>query len=103
MTTEWRDLPTMADVAEAKKNEWEIEHSYNGIKWFSWQGCYWDADWKFRSRPRKQTKTIVLRRALMRSPPNDTYYATEPTNYDHSLNIRFVMWLPGEEIVEVPL
>jgi hypothetical protein len=104
MTTEWRDLPTMADVAAAQAagEEIEVGHKFDDlIYWRSWGGLEWTKCWKYHSRPRKQTKTIVLRRALITQDGHYTVAAA--SDLDYSAFANFVMWLPGEEIVEVPV
>lgn len=100
MTTEWRDLPTMQDVAAAQAAGEEIQVKTGSQGWGDWNGLFWQDCYNFRSRPRKQTKTIVLRRALI---TQDGYYTeVAASDLDYSASAKFVMWLPGEEIVEVP-
>lgn len=48
---EWRDLPTMADVAAAKAAGDEIQVHHIGSVWNSWKGVSWANDWIFRARP----------------------------------------------------
>ncbi len=100
--TEWRDLPTLPDVAAAQAAGDEIERrSKISGRWETWDGNAWDASAMYRARPRKPaTKTIVLRRALLKE--NGNYWTPSPSTEDYSQNIYFVMWLPGEEVVEVP-
>ena len=50
MSNEWRDLPTMADVAAAQTAGDEIEIGY-GDKWATWDGKTWAESWFFRARP----------------------------------------------------
>ncbi len=98
---EWRDLPTIQEVAAAQAAGDEI-HRDAGTGFMGWDGTYWASNWKFRSRPRKPaTKTIVLRRALLNG--NGEYTATAFSDFDWSENEYFVMWLPGEESYEVPV
>lgn len=98
---EWKDLPTMQDVAAAQAAGEEIEAYLLGQDgWKSWKANAWDASAAYRSRPRKQTKTVVLRRALLQT--GNSYYSTIPSSIDYSTGNTFVMWLSGEEIVEVP-
>ncbi len=98
--SEWRDLPTMQDVAAALAAGDEIIYSTKQGEWGPWEGRYWHANNKFRARPRKPaTKEIVLRRALLSS--GEDFYPIEGTA-DFSTYKNFVMWLPGEETVEVP-
>ena len=52
MTTEWRDLPTMADVAAAQTAGDEIHFLGVGCtEWVAWDGAVWRDDWLFRARP----------------------------------------------------
>ncbi len=98
MTTEWRDLPTMADVAAAQAAGEEIEYSFSMAVWDKWNGEAWDAKAHFRSRPRKQTKTIVLREALYFNE-DDGYWVIWTDSVD-SENSAFLKWLdtPAREI-----
>ncbi len=100
MTNEWRDLPTLPDVAAALTAGDEIQLRFNGA-WVEWLGTSWRKDSLYRARPRKPaTKTIVLRRALVR---NDAYDSESvlTTPDDISTDKRFICWLPGEETYEV--
>lgn len=66
MTTEWNNCPTIEDVVEAKKRGDDIE-VYGMSRWASWTGGSWSEAWKFRCRPAQpQTKTITLRKAMLR-------------------------------------
>jgi len=66
MTTEtdWKDLPTIQDVAKAQADGWEIE---NGIAngWSKWREEGWSNSWSFRGRPRqpkmKEVKMLCWR------------------------------------------
>ncbi len=103
MTNEWRDLPTMQDVAAALAAGEEIQDDMTGT-WTGWIPTDgWGPEFNFRARPHKPaTKTIVLRRALMHDIANASgYYETKGT-FDFSTSAAFCMWLPGEEVVEVP-
>ncbi len=102
-TYEWRDLPTMQDVAAAQAAGDEIHVKVDGPKgaWFLWDGSCWLGDQKYRARPHKPaTKTVTLRRALL--VKSDGTYGTLEGDEDFSKANNFVMWLPGEETVEVP-
>ncbi len=103
--TEWCDLPTMQDVAAAQAAGDEITVRIDERSaWLSWVGNCWREDLNYRARPRKPvTRVVVLRRALMRELLSDNYYGTNPTSIDYSSREGFVMWLPGEETVEVPV
>ena len=57
--SEWRELPTMADVAAAQAAGDEIEYLYCG-RWVAWYGTTWDLYRDFRARPR-QPKTKKLK------------------------------------------
>ncbi len=100
--TEWRDLPTIQDVAAALTAGDEIQDDMLGC-WSNWMiGDGWSLEHKFRARPRKPAaKTVVLRRALL--VKSDGKYGTLEGDEDFSKANNFIMWLPGEEIVEVPV
>ena len=54
MTTEWKDLPTLQDVAEAQAQGWKIEFANSSSQIFAtWSGLAWHADRQFRGRPRQ--------------------------------------------------
>lgn len=65
--TEWKDLPTMQDVARAQADGWEIEVSNGTSSWHAWKGISWHSDLKFRARPRqpkmKKVKSLCWRHA----------------------------------------
>ncbi len=102
MTNEWRDLPTMQDVAAAQAAGDEITvRSDERSTWLPWVGNCWREDLNYRARPRKPaTKTVVLRRALI--VDGDGKHCPTCGEYDFSKWPNFIMWLPGEETVEVP-
>ena len=61
MSNEWRDLPTVADVAAAQAAGDEIEFRSDVVGagvWYEWNGLYWDKDTKYRARPRPKTKKV---------------------------------------------
>lgn len=94
---EWRELKTLQEVAEAQKNGEEIEIK-GAFGWFEWSGSCWSDECAYRSRPRKKTKTIVLREALILGPFGH-YFIRWCSDCDDGL----VRWLdtPPREI-EVP-
>ena len=52
MSNEWRDLPTMADVAAAMDVGDEIQvDGYSG--WEEWYGTMWALNMQYRARPRQ--------------------------------------------------
>ena len=51
--TEWKDLPTMPDVAGAQLAGWEIQHSDNKQYWAPWVGEVWSTHKIYRARPRQ--------------------------------------------------
>ncbi len=97
---EWRELKTLQEVAEAQKNGEEIERNYGG-GWKPWAGKAWDSGSCYHSRPRKKTKTIVLREALMRNSIGGYWIDLRTT--DAEAGTFFIRWLdtPPREI-EVP-
>ena len=48
--TEWKDLPTFQDVAEAQAQKWDIKrlNSAKADVWSDWDGCSWTATWSPR-------------------------------------------------------
>jgi hypothetical protein len=64
-TEDWVPLLTLQDVAaaQARGDEIEVEHPREPLT--IWVGKSWSANASYRSRPRKKTKTIVLREALI--------------------------------------
>lgn len=67
MTTEWRDLPTMADVAAAQAagDEIQANHTDRDTYWIEWVGVRWFAETRYRARPRqpkmKKVKSLCWR------------------------------------------
>ncbi len=59
MSSEWRDLPTMQDVARAQIEKWEIEEFYMG-DWILWMQRGWTFGTRYRGRPAQPKKTIVI-------------------------------------------
>jgi hypothetical protein len=51
MTTEWKDLVTLREVAEAQHNGWEFESSHDGAYWSKWEGITWTKRNFYRGRP----------------------------------------------------
>jgi len=56
--TEWTELKTLQEVAEAQSRGDEIEVSCIGSKWEPWTSLHWHAIYLYRSRPRKKTKLM---------------------------------------------
>ena len=103
MTTEWKDLPTMKDVANVPEG-WEIQFAdrINEI-WRTWDGKTWSNVWRFRARPRQpKTKTITLRKALMFIEGNGHYASDVEVNDAIQARNYFVCWLGEPYTVEVP-
>ena len=103
MTTEqeWHDMPTLQDVAGAQAGKWEIEIAAVQGGWEPWCGDAWTEAWNFRARPRQpKTKTITLRKALMRAF-DDVYVSEGSSNFDKASG--FVCWLGEPYTVEVPV
>lgn len=96
---DWAELKTLQDVAAAQARGDEIEISLHGNQWQLWGGWYWGNDRFFRSRPKKKTKTIVLREALFNIGAG--VYKTEwTTDEREQRSVHFVRWLdtPAREI-----
>ena len=51
MTTEWKDLPTFQDVAEAQAQGWEVQTDAGTTTFAEWLGETWYTRWKYRARP----------------------------------------------------
>ena len=64
MTTEWKDLPTLQDVACAQADGWEIEVQVDAgndkyCPWKPWKQETWSFTYLFRARPRQpKTKKV---------------------------------------------
>lgn len=100
MTTDWRELRTIQEVAAAQANDEEIEH-FGAISelWRPWDTKIWSGNGLYRSRPRKQTKTVVLREGLMRSSSG---YYTQWFEKRVEGALGFIQWLDTpERTVEV--
>jgi hypothetical protein len=99
MTQEWKDLPTLQDVAAAQAAGEEIELYYKFSEtWHPWDGTIWEAQSKYRSRPVLKTRTIVLREAVCRAlqgPYWLSWFSEEPEHV-------FVKWTGNERTEEVP-
>lgn len=96
---EWIDLPTMADVARAKFEGWEIEVRGTAGGWCSWIARSWSDIVKYRGRP-KQPKTITLRKALFLSGPIG--YWTTDCDEKYTKSSYFIKWIGEPYQVEVP-
>jgi hypothetical protein len=96
--SEWKELKTLQEVAAAQADGEEIECDFDGIGWRFWLGEDWKDSWRFRSRPRKKVKQVVLREALFRS--SEKYWTSWVESEKTFCN--FVRWLDTpERIVEV--
>ena len=97
--TEWTELKTLQDVAAAQARGDEIEVGLTDlIGWGCWNGEFWGKTCLYRSRPRKQTKKIVLREALVTDMMGN--YLT--TWIDTRADITVTKWLDTpERVIEV--
>ncbi len=59
MTTEWKDLPTLQDVAAAQAAGEEIEMKY-AADWKRWDGFQWSKNYFYRSRPVPKTRKVKM-------------------------------------------
>ena len=103
MTTkqEWKDLPTMQDVACAQADEWKIQFSDGNKVWRIWDGKTWANVWNFRARPRQpKMRTITLRKALLKTTTKDYWIIEGTCNYEAGND--FVGWIGEPYTVEVP-
>jgi hypothetical protein len=64
MNEEWKDLPTLQDVAEAQAQGCDIQ-IYGVVGWETWHECVWALGSKYRGRPRqpamKKVKSLCWR------------------------------------------
>lgn len=102
--TEWTELKTLQEVAAAQARGDEIEYISDAgnlkyEKFKPWDGRGWYATYEFRSRPRKKTKTIVLREALF-NLGNGIYKTEWTTAPREQSSVHFVHWLdtPAREV-----
>ena len=62
-TSEWRDLPTLADVAAAKEAGDEI-NVFSGLgfaaAWIKWNEKQWDSAGKYRARSKPKVRKIKI-------------------------------------------
>ena len=56
--SEWRELPTMADVAAAQAAGDEVEYLM-GNSWQLWDGSFWSSVGAFRARPRQPATKMI--------------------------------------------
>lgn len=105
MTTEWKNLTTLQEVAAAQAAGEEIEYladagNYKYEKFRPWDGGNWLNTYEYRSRPKPRTKKVVLRKAVFKR--NDSYW-TGWYSDEELFGNGFVCWLdaPAKEI-EVP-
>lgn len=99
MTTEWKELKTIQEVAAAQAAGEEIEIRCYG-SWGSWNGDNYYASQMYRSRPRKKVKVVVLREGLFYDQHGD--WTTEWHSCDWTELQYFVKWLDTpERTVEV--
>lgn len=101
--TDWKELKTLQEVAQAQKDGLEIE-CYRDGRWEKWVEVFWDSCWKFRARPRKKTKQVVLREALVTTSEGCCFKEEmNQERYDDYKCVGFkVTWIGPESIVEVP-
>lgn len=61
MTTEWKDLTTLQDVAKAQADGWEIEvFDESAGVWCQWASRAWYSNRSYRGRPKQQkTRTVT--------------------------------------------
>jgi hypothetical protein len=59
MTAEWKDLPTMQDVASAQAAGHDIQVKYN-TGWINWTGDGWTNYCHYRSRPLPKTRKVKM-------------------------------------------
>jgi hypothetical protein len=96
----WTELKTLQDIAAAHVRGDEIEVFGLDGDWVVWSGGSWCAGNPYRSRPRKRTKTVVLREFLAAGPYGRHYHWTDtPKNVEHME--WFVRWTGNERIEEV--
>ncbi len=97
-TEHWVPLLTLQDVAAAQARGDEIEvYPETYEEWMRWHAGSWNSESRYRSRPRKKTKTIVLREALRAN--GSGFYWTEWCSDGHTPS-GLIKWLdtPAREI-----
>lgn len=60
MSEEWRDLPTLADVAAAQAAGDVVEHCIPTGGWKFWDGKSWDEEISYRARSVPKTKKVKI-------------------------------------------
>lgn len=58
--SEWRDLPTLADVAAAQAAGDEIEVGRDDTGWCRWNEQHWFMCNKYRARPKPKVRKIKI-------------------------------------------
>jgi hypothetical protein len=99
MTTEWKDLPTMQDVACAQADDWDIQWATRGDQvWAVWLGELWASKYIFRGRPRQPKMKKVKILSYMHIGCGDIIFRFEAEEVaNHWIRI------PSEDkIVEIP-
>lgn len=82
MTTEWKDLTTPQEVAEAQADGWEIEHALAGVgAWEPWSGSGWAVGLIYRGRP-KQPKTRTVTSVCWRQKEDGRLWWGSYPDYD---------------------
>jgi len=101
MITKWKDCTDPEELFRLKREGWEIEYCtvYGG--WAKWNAATWNEGVVYRIRqPQQKTKTITLRKALMKDSIGQ-HYTTEQEQ-DMSKWPDFVRWIGEPYRVEVP-
>ena len=97
MNNEWRDLPSMADVAAAQAAGDEIEYKNAMTSWNTWNEEWWNDDAKFRARPAqpKMKKVTLCKWYCTHSGATETRFA------DITMGIGWKRLPEEDKIIEV--
>ena len=97
MNTEWRELKTLQDVAEAQKNGDEIEVSDDYVSWKSWFEKSWHFSARYRARPRQPKMKQV--KMLCYFDGEFLFWAVEDSSWAAKNRVR----VPAEDkVIEIP-
>jgi hypothetical protein len=101
--SEWRELKTLQEVAAAQAAGEEIEFKSSETwnpTFFDSGRIFYESSYQWRSRPKKKTKTIVLREALFIQRDPDRGYSTNWASEKGELHSNFIRWLdtPAREV-----
>ena len=101
-TNEWRNLPTMADVAAAQAAGDEIQYrAHETYEWRSWRGEIWDKDWLFSARPAQPKMKKVKLLGWLHPSTGDTCTSLESLSKE-MIDARWIRYPKLDDEIEVP-